>query len=68
MDESTSALDVTNEKLMYEMIKDRGTSFVSVGHRPGILRHHKHVLLLNGDTTWRLMSIEEYLQVRDDLP
>ncbi|MDR3612920.1 MAG: ABC transporter ATP-binding protein/permease [Candidatus Obscuribacterales bacterium] len=68
MDESTSALDVTNEKLMYEMIKDRGTSFVSVGHRPGILKHHKHVLLLNGDTTWRLMSIEEYLQIRDDLP
>ena len=68
MDESSSALDVTNEKLMYEMIKELGITFVSVGHRPGILKHHDSVLLLNGDTSYKLLSIEEYLKIRDDLP
>ena len=48
MDESTSALDVSAEKMMYNLLKDLaidmkgsgGLTYVSVGHRPTLLAHH----------------------------
>ena len=48
LDESTSALDVSAEKMMYNLLKDLsadmrvsgGLTFVSVGHRPTLLAHH----------------------------
>ena len=33
MDESTSALDTANERLLYRALRDAGITFVSVGHR-----------------------------------
>ncbi|GMH34252.1 hypothetical protein BSKO_02086 [Bryopsis sp. KO-2023] len=46
MDESTSALDVDNEKRLYEMLDSSGTTYVSVGHRPTLENFHKRVLQL----------------------
>lgn len=48
LDESTSALDVSAEKMMYNLLKDLaadmrgsgGLTYVSVGHRPTLLAHH----------------------------
>ncbi len=49
MDESTSALDTTNERLLYQALKNAGVTYVSVGHRPTLLNFHERVLLLKGD-------------------
>ena len=48
MDESTSALDTANEALLYAALRRAGVTYVSVGHRPTLLRFHERVLLLAG--------------------
>lgn len=63
LDESTSALDVESESRMYNLLKDqaathngdstgpprRSLTYISVGHRPTLLLHHKNKLMLNQD-------------------
>lgn len=46
LDESTSALDVQSEQKMYELLKACGISYLSVGHRPTLLKYHERVLQL----------------------
>lgn len=60
LDESTSALDVANEKRLYQLLKDADTAFISVGHRPTLVQYHDYVLKLVGNTTWQLLPAEEY--------
>lgn len=60
LDESTSALDVENEKHLYQLLKKTGTTFISVGHRPTLVPYHEHVLKLGGHGDWQLSSTEEY--------
>ena len=49
LDEATSALDLNNEAVMYEAL-DRvpGMTYVSVGHRPSLVRFHASRLRLFG--------------------
>lgn len=49
MDESTSALDMSNEKQVYAALRDAGITYVSVGHRPTLLSFHQRVLVLHGN-------------------
>lgn len=44
LDESTSALDLNNEKKMYELLKKYlpHCSIVSIGHRPSLVEYHDH--------------------------
>jgi ABC-type uncharacterized transport system fused permease/ATPase subunit len=51
MDESTSALDTRNERVLYEALRAAGVTYVSVGHRPTLLSYHQRALLLAGDGT-----------------
>ena len=46
MDESTSALDVVAERKMYDLMRDYGFVYVSVGHRPTLLQFHEVKLLV----------------------
>ncbi len=47
LDEATSALDLSNEEAMYEAISRLpGVTYVSVGHRPSLVRHHVYRLAL----------------------
>jgi putative ATP-binding cassette transporter len=48
MDESTSALDVTAEKKMYQLLNGSSAelTYVSVGHRPSLLAYHDMKLSL----------------------
>jgi ABC-type uncharacterized transport system fused permease/ATPase subunit len=56
MDESTSALDATNERILYGALKSAGITFVSVGHRSTLKEYHENVLLIDGDGLggWRM--------------
>lgn len=46
LDESTSMLDINNERKMYELIKEKlpHCSIVSVGHRPSLDEYHDQVV------------------------
>jgi len=51
LDESTSALDETDEKHLYNHLQQRGCIYASVGHRSSLVKYHTHVLYLNGPGT-----------------
>lgn len=46
IDEGTSACDPDNEAHLYDLLKKRNYSFVSVGHRPALRQYHSHALWL----------------------
>lgn len=56
LDEATSALDSSNEAALYALLRAKGTTLVSIAHRPAVLRHHTHVLRLAGEGGWELME------------
>jgi putative ATP-binding cassette transporter len=60
LDEATSALDVQNEQRLYRLLQRTKTTFISVGHRPTLLRYHQHVLELEGNSQWQLVPVEDY--------
>ena len=50
LDEATSALDVKNEAGLYSHLQQTQTTFVSVGHRPTLVKYHQLVLeMLEGE-------------------
>ncbi len=60
LDEATSALDSGNQKRMYEILKDEGITYVSVGHRASLSSFHEVLLHVVGDGSWRFVTEEEY--------
>lgn len=54
LDESTSALDSANEELLYGLLAESGTTFISVGHRTSLERFHRKVLQLTGNGEYRI--------------
>jgi len=46
IDEGTSACDPANEEHLYRLLAKRLPSYISVGHRPALRRHHSHALWL----------------------
>ncbi|AUT02773.1 ABC transporter [Nostoc sp. CENA543] len=62
LDEATSALDLHNEGNLYQQLQQTNTTFISVGHRESLFNYHQWVLELAHDSTWRLLTVEEYRQ------
>lgn len=60
LDEATSALDIANEDSLYRLLAATGTTLVSVGHRPSILKYHPQVLEIDGDGSWQLYAADSY--------
>ena len=60
LDEATSALDNTNEASLYARLRATGATVVSIAHRSAVLKHHTHVLKLDGAGGWELMEAEQY--------
>lgn len=60
LDEATSALDIANEDSLYHQLAASGTTLISIGHRPTILKYHPQVLELVGDGSWRLYAADDY--------
>ncbi|MFN5515438.1 MAG: ABC transporter ATP-binding protein/permease [Cyanobacteriota bacterium] len=57
LDEATSALDVENEALVYGRLAALGTTYISVGHRPSLVRYHRQRLEIRGDGAWELTPL-----------
>ncbi|MCC5614101.1 ATP-binding cassette domain-containing protein [Nostoc sp. CHAB 5836] len=62
LDEATSALDLKNEGNLYEQLQKTKTTFISVGHRESLFNYHQWVLELSQDSTWQLLSVQDYQQ------
>ncbi|MBP5974295.1 ABC transporter ATP-binding protein/permease [Brasilonema sp. CT11] len=60
LDEATSALDLTNEGYLYEQLQSTKTTFISVGHRESLFNYHQWVLELSQDSSWRLLTVQDY--------
>lgn len=54
LDESTSALDASNEDQLYGQLAALSITPISVSHHHSIAKHHRQVLELHGDASWSL--------------
>jgi putative ATP-binding cassette transporter len=60
LDESTSALDIPTERTVYQLLRDAGAGYVSVGHRSSLLPFHDSVLELDREGGWTLFDVHDY--------
>jgi len=68
LDEASSALDHTNEARLYGHLSSLGCSYISIGHRHSIVKHHTQVINFSGPGQHTLDTRDEFLQrMRDDL-
>jgi putative ATP-binding cassette transporter len=64
MDEATSALDEANQAAMFHLLAEElpGAAVLSIGHRPGLDRHHdRELVVVPGPTGSRLVAPGEAL-------
>ncbi len=54
LDEATSALDIKNESTLYQHLLNTNTTFVSVGHRPSLVKYHRWILEMQEGEQWKL--------------
>jgi putative ATP-binding cassette transporter len=59
LDESTSALDEPNEERLYEYLRKNRSTYVSVGHRSTLRKHHDWLLTIGKDGKWELAAIKD---------
>lgn len=59
LDESTSALDEPNEERLYKYLRKHRYTFVSVGHRSTLLKHHDWLLRLGKEGKWEIIPTKE---------
>ncbi|MFN6466415.1 MAG: ABC transporter ATP-binding protein/permease [Nostoc sp. DedVER02] len=60
LDEATSALDLQNEGSLYQQLQSTKTTFISVGHRESLFDYHQWVLELSQDSSWQLVTVQDY--------
>lgn len=60
LDESTSALDAANESRLYSQLRGLDITPISVSHRQALLHHHHEVLVILGDSGWRMERACEF--------
>ncbi|NEU78531.1 ATP-binding cassette domain-containing protein [Nostoc sp. UIC 10630] len=60
LDEATSALDLQNEGSLYQKLQSTKTTFISVGHRESLFDYHQWVLELSQDSSWQLVTVQDY--------
>jgi putative ATP-binding cassette transporter len=56
LDEATSALDDANQQRLYERLRERGTTLISIAHRAAVASFHRRVLQLTGGGRWKLFK------------
>jgi putative ATP-binding cassette transporter len=59
LDEATSALDIGNEENLYNHLRKTETTYISVGHRPTLMKYHDLILEMSDIENWRLKPIKD---------
>lgn len=57
LDEATSAIDIDGEQLLYKLLQQIGSTYLSVAHRVSLVPYHRMQLTLLGDGAWELTEI-----------
>ena len=60
LDESTSALDTANESRLYSQLSGLDITPISVSHRQALLHHHHEVLVILGESGWKMERACEF--------
>ncbi|TBR57069.1 ABC transporter [Westiellopsis prolifica IICB1] len=60
LDEATSALDLKNEGNLYQQLQETKTTYISVGHRESLFDYHQWVLELSENSSWQLVTVQDY--------
>jgi putative ATP-binding cassette transporter len=68
LDEATSALDLGNEERLYQHLQEKGTTFLSVGHRSTLASYHQSVLELSQDKTWQIKQPLALVEEQPEYP
>ncbi|MBE9166593.1 ABC transporter ATP-binding protein/permease [Pleurocapsales cyanobacterium LEGE 06147] len=63
LDEATSALDIKNEESLYRHLLRTETTFVSVGHRPTLMKYHQLLLKISEGEEWKIERIAQSPQM-----
>ncbi|AFZ20853.1 ABC transporter ATP-binding protein/permease [Allocoleopsis franciscana] len=68
LDEATSALDLGNEERLYQHLREKGTTFLSVGHRSTLANYHQSLLELSQDKTWQIKQPLALVEEQPEYP
>jgi putative ATP-binding cassette transporter len=68
LDEATSALDDANQQRLYERLRERGTTLISIAHRAAVASFHRRVLQLTGGGRWKLFKTPDAALPAGDAP
>ncbi|BAY50162.1 ABC transporter-related protein (plasmid) [Scytonema sp. HK-05] len=60
LDEATSALDLKNEGSLYQQLQVTKKTFISIGYRESLSDYHQWILELSQDSSWQLVTVQEY--------
>lgn len=68
MDESTSALDESNERLIYRLIKSElpNTTIVSIAHKSSVEKYHDRIFTIQKDAVGQAQIQEKTIAYNDD--
>jgi len=55
LDEATSALDGDNEAHLYQNLRQRGATVLSVGHNSSLTQYHDEILALTEGQQWQIL-------------
>lgn len=68
LDESTNAVSTDVEDYLFELLRKKEITFITLSHRPLLMKYHDSVLEINDDATWEFhdLTSEENLQSIDN--
>jgi vitamin B12/bleomycin/antimicrobial peptide transport system ATP-binding/permease protein len=58
LDEATSALDEENQQHLYQLVRDSGVGYISVGHRETLIPYHDRLLILDRSGEWKIEDVQ----------
>ncbi|KAI5950840.1 PXA1 [Candida jiufengensis] len=67
LDESTNAVSTDVEDYLFELLKLKKIPFITLSHRPLLMKYHDYILEIEDDTNWKLhdLTSEENLKSID---
>lgn len=68
LDESTNAVSTDVEDYLFELLQNKKITFITLSHRPLLMKYHDYVLEIKDDSTWEYhdLTSEENLKSIDN--
>lgn len=68
LDEATNAVSTDVEDYLFELLQRKKITFITLSHRPLLMKYHDYILELKDNTHWKFhdLSLDENLKSIDD--